>query len=157
MIWTGKYDANITKYIPGALDLVYQRMLEGIDTKEKQAHFSYRDMRNLDFQIMITNNYYTNPNSMHIVFPMKIKQKSDKDSDIDADLITVNNLFAHFIKEISLTRYGNDKQLMSTFSPYEIYQYSDAMLKYLPKNDLKKKLKKQCFTAKNRSILTKQR
>ena len=64
---------------------------------------------------------------------MKIKQKSNVDNDIGADLITVNN----FIKEISVTRYGNDKQLMLSFSPYEIYQYSEAMLKHLPKNALK--------------------
>ena len=95
-------------------------------------------MENLDFQIMLTSNYHTNPNSMHICFPMKIKQKSDADNDIDADLITVNNFFVHFIKEISLRSYGNDKQLMPTFSPYEIYQYSDTMLKHLPKNALKK-------------------
>ena len=79
-------------------------MLEDIDTKEQPAHSSYRDMENLDFQIMLTNNYYTNPNSMHICFPMKIKQKSDNDSDIDRDLTTANNLFAHFVKEISVTR-----------------------------------------------------
>ena len=79
-------------------------MLEDIDTKEQPAHSSYRDMENIDFQIMLTNNYYTNPNSMHICFPMKIKQKSDNDSDIDRDLTTANNLFAHFVKEISVTR-----------------------------------------------------
>ena len=50
-------------------------------------------MENLDFEIMLTNNYYINQNSMHICFPMKIKQGSDKDKDIDADLITLNNFF----------------------------------------------------------------
>ena len=54
---------------------------------------------------------------MHICFPMKIKQKRDKDSDIDADLIAVSNFFAHLIKEISVTRYGNNKQLMLIFIP----------------------------------------
>ena len=91
-------------------------MLEDIGTKEKPAHISYKDMENLDFQIMLTNNYYTNPNSMHICFPMKIKQKSVENNNIDAALIPVNNLFAHLVKEISVTRYGNDKQLMPTFS-----------------------------------------
>ena len=66
---------------------------------------------------MFTNNYYTNPNSMHICFPMKIKQKRDEDSDIDADLIAVSNFFAHLIKEISVTRYGNNEQLMLIFIP----------------------------------------
>ena len=58
---------------------------------------------------------------------MKIKLL-DKSADIDADLITVNNFFAHFIKEISVTNNGNNKQLIPSFSPYEIYQYSDSML-----------------------------
>ena len=44
--------------------------------------------------------------------------------------------------------YGNDKQLIQTFSPYKIYQYSDAMLKYF----LKKKLKKQFSITKNQFI-----
>ena len=111
-------------------------MLENLDTKEQPAHISY--MENLEFQMLLTNNYYTNPNNIHICFPMKIKKATDKDADIDSDLITVNNLFAHLIKEISVTRYGNDKQRIPTFSPYEIYQYSDSMLKHLPKNSLKK-------------------
>ena len=80
------------------LDLVYQGMVEDIDQKEQPAHISYKDMENLDFQIMSTNKYYTNPNSMHICFPMKIKPKRDEDNDIDTDLITVNNFFCAFSK-----------------------------------------------------------
>ena len=93
-------------------------MLEDIDTKEQPAHISYKGMENLDSQIMLTNNYYTNANGTHVCFPMKIKQKSDEDNDIDTELITVNNFFAHLVKKTSVTRYGNDKQLMPTFSPY---------------------------------------
>ena len=69
---TGTFDADITKYILGTLKLVFQGMLEDINTKEQPAHSSYRDMENLDFQILLTDNYYTNPNSMHLCFPMKI-------------------------------------------------------------------------------------
>ena len=54
------------------------------------------------------------------------------------NLITVNNFVAHLIKEISITKYGSNKELIPTFSPYEIYQYSDSMLKHLPKDALKK-------------------
>ena len=141
LIEIGTYDTDIARYIPGTLDLVFQGMLKDIGTKEQPAHSPYRDMGNLDFQILLTDNYYTNPNSMHLCFPMKIKKATDKDADIYNDLITVNNLFAHLIKEISVTNYGNDKQLIPTFSSYEIYQYSDAMLKHLPKDSLKKILK----------------
>ena len=43
----------------------------------------------------------------------------------------------HWVKEISITKYGSDRELPPTFSPWEIYQYSDQMLKHLPKDILK--------------------
>ena len=72
----GKYDANLSKYISGLLDLTFQGMLEDIDTREKVAHRSYADMEQLDFQISLTENYYVNPNSIHICFPIKIKKEN---------------------------------------------------------------------------------
>ena len=60
--------------ITGTLELVYQIMLEDIDKKEQPALISYKDMENLEFQILLTNNYYTNPNSIHICFPSKLKK-----------------------------------------------------------------------------------
>ena len=68
---------------------------------------------------------------------MKIKKSSDINADIDATLITVNNFFAHWIKEISITKYGTNKELTPTTTPQEIYQYSNAMLKHLPQKSLK--------------------
>ena len=131
LISTGNYDADIARYIPGTLNMVFQRILEDIETKEKVAHSSYKDMEQLDFQIMLADNYYVNPSSIHLCFPMKIKKSSNEAQDIDSDLITVNNFFGHLVKEISVTKYGSDKELIPTFSPYEIYQYSDAILKHL--------------------------
>ena len=40
-----------------------------------------------------------------------------------------------------MKKYENDKQLIPTFSPDEIYQYSDSVLKHLPEK-LFKKIKK---------------
>ena len=90
-------------------------------------------MEQLDFQILLTDNY---------CFPMKMKKKTNQNSDIDGDMITVNNFFAHFIREISVTKYESDKELIPTFSLSGIYQYSDA------------KLKKRYCTVKNQSITT---
>ena len=104
----------------------FQSMFEGINTKEKVAHSSYTDMEELDFQILLTENRYVNLGSIHICFPMKIKKSTNEAIDIDNDLITVNNFFARFIKEVSVTRYKSDKEITSTFSHYEIYQYSDV-------------------------------
>ena len=152
LISTGKYDEHIARYIPGILELKFQRMLEDVDTREKVAHPSYTDMEELDFQIRLTDNYYVNPNSIHICFPMKILEKSNDALGIDYDLITFNNFFTHLVMEISVTKYSSDKELIPTFSPYEIYQYSDAMLKHLPKDALKK-LKEQSFIVKNLFII----
>ena len=74
LINTGEYDANLAKYISRMLNLAFQGMIGNIDTKEQVAHISYKDMETLEFQTMMTNNYYTNPNRMHICFPMKIKK-----------------------------------------------------------------------------------
>ena len=90
LIDTREDDADLAKYISGMLNLIFQGMIENINTKEQVAHISYKDMENLEFQIVLANSYYTNPNSMHICFPMKIKKASEKNSDIDMNLITVN-------------------------------------------------------------------
>ena len=137
LINMGKYDADLVKYIPGLADLAIQGMLDDIDTREKVAHPSYKDKEQLDFQILLTENYYVNPSNIHICFPIKFKKKSNNKSDIDDDLITANNFFAHWVKEIIITNYGSDKELLPTFTPWEIYQYSDAMLEHLPKASLK--------------------
>ena len=75
------------------LELAFQGMMEDVDTKEKSAHPSYKDMEQLDFQILLTKNYFVNPNGVHICFPVKIKRKTNNALDIDAALITVNNSF----------------------------------------------------------------
>ena len=77
---------------------------------------------------------------------MKIKKSTNQNSDIDADLITVNNFLAHFVKDVSFTNSGSDKELIPTFSPYEIYQYSDAMLKHLPNDALRTVEKTQLYS-----------
>ena len=67
-----KYDADLAKYIPGLMDLAIQGMLDNIDTRERVAHPSYKDKERLDFQILLTENYYVNPGNIIICFPIKI-------------------------------------------------------------------------------------
>ena len=152
LINMGKYGADLAKYILGLTDLAIQGMLDDVDTREKVAHPSYKDKEQLDYQILLTENYYVNPANIHICFPIKIKKSAGNTANIDADLITVNDFFAHWIKEISITKYGSDKELPPTFSPSEVYQYSDQMLKHLPTDSLKT-IQKHIFTAKNQYIL----
>lgn len=94
-------------------------------------------MEKVDFQVLLTDSNYTNLNSMKMCFPIKIKKVTHRNVDIGANMITVNNFFPHFVKEISLTKYSNNKRLILTFSLYEICQHSGSMLNHLPKDSLK--------------------
>ena len=87
---------------------------------------------------MLTASYYVNTNRMHLCFLMKIKKATNILADMDSDMITVNTFFGHLVKEINITRHRHDKQPIPAFSVYEIYQYYDTMLKYLPKDSFKK-------------------
>ena len=78
-----------------------------------------------------------NFHNLHIVFPMKIKKKSNVANALDNTLITVNNFFAHWIKEIDIKKLGDDQPILPTINTVEIYKYSDQILKHLPKNSLK--------------------
>ena len=58
---------------------------------------------------------------------MKIKKATDKNSDIDTDLIPVNNFFRHLIKEINIKnmelknsscRLFHPMRLISTVMPW---------------------------------------
>ena len=68
LINTIEYDADLAKYIPGMLNLLFQGIIENIIRKEQVGHISYKVMESVDFQRMLTNNYYTNQNSMIFVF-----------------------------------------------------------------------------------------
>ena len=131
------YDVDIALYIPGTLDLVFQGMIEKIMTTEQPADTTYSDKEILDFELILDNNYYTNLKSLHLCFPIRFKKLSKIAHNLDADIYPVNNFFAHWIREIDITKYGTNKSLIPTTTPKEIYRYSDSMLKHLPKNALK--------------------
>ena len=136
LVLTGEYDADLARYIPGTLNLAFQGMLDDIKTMEPVAHLSYKDLETFDFDLIPDKNLYMNLNSVHFVFSIKFKKETNDTSDIESDLITVNNFFAHWIKEISITKYGTNIELIPTATPQEIYQYSDSMLKHLPPDSL---------------------
>ena len=98
---------------------------------------TYSNKEILKFELILDNNYYTNLKIFHLCFPIRFKKLSNIAYNSDADIYTVNNFFAHWIREINITKYGTNKCLVPTTTPKEIYRYSDSMLKHLPKNALK--------------------
>ena len=77
-----------------------------------------------------------NFHNVHLVFPMKIKKSTNVANNLTATDITVNNFFAHSMKEIDIKRLGEDTPILPTRNTVEIYKYSDAILKHIPKNAL---------------------
>ena len=51
-------------------------------------------------------------------------------------MITVNNFFCHWLKEIDARRYPDDVGILPTNKTVEIYQYAAQQLKHLPRKSL---------------------
>ena len=136
LVLTGEYDDDLARYIPGPLELASQGMLDDIKTMEQVAHPSYKDLETFAFNLILDKNLYMNLNGAHFVFPIKFKKRNDINADIGNNLFTLNNFFAHWIKETSITKYGTNIELIPTSTPQEIYQYSDSKLKHLPPDSL---------------------
>ena len=60
--------------------------------------------KNLEFVIELAANTYTNYSSMKIVLPIQFTKKTNKAVAMDADTITVNNFFGHWITVIDIQR-----------------------------------------------------
>ena len=70
LINKGEYDEDVDRYI--TLDLKFQGILENVTTKGQIVHLSYTDMENQEFEILLTQNDFTNLNSF--VLPYKNKK-----------------------------------------------------------------------------------
>ena len=51
--------------------------------------------------------------------------------------MTVNNFFGHWFTDIDIRRHPDDKRILPTNNSLDIYQYSNAQLKYLPEKSVK--------------------
>ena len=98
---------------------------------------NWSDLRTFEFNILLTADTATHFNNMHLCIPLQIKKSTYTANDIDDDLMTLNNFFAHFIKEINISRYSDDIRILPTNNAVDIYRYSDAMLKHMPDDALK--------------------
>ena len=121
LVRTGEFDVDLARYIPSTLELAFHGMLDDIKTMEQVAHLFYKDLETFDFNLILDKNFYTNLNSLHFVFLIKIKKKTNINSDISDDTITVNNFFGHWIKEISITKYGTNIEKSRNLSILRFY------------------------------------
>ena len=132
----GEAEGGLLRYLPGLALPLYQGQIRGSIEKKAFADDTYKDLKTAEFTIHLSANQYMNFHNVHLVFPLKIKKKSNTNNDIVATATTVNNFFAHWIKEIDIKRLGDDTPILPTSNTVDIYKYSDAILKHLPKDAL---------------------
>ena len=143
---TGKADGDLIRYIPNILPVTRQSLISGIDPRQAYANETYTDKKTLDFTIKLAPNTYTNYATMEIVLPIKLMKKSNTSTDIDGNLIPVNNFFCRWFTDIDIKRYPDDLRILPTDKTIEIHDYAEGQLKYLPKDSLKKIRKSILYT-----------
>ena len=128
----GRIDSDLLRYIPGMAKIMYQGHIDWIQTKKAYAVSTYTDKQILEFNIELTKNHYMNSSKMVVCLPVVFRKVTNKTQAIDVDMIPVNNFFTHWIKDISIKRYGDDIAILPINTTLGIYLYSEAMLKHLP-------------------------
>ena len=122
---TGKVPYNMLKYIPGLVKIAYQGQLHSTETQREYADNSYKNKKVIELNVQLTANHCTYFQNVHLCFPIKIKSVVDKDNDVKAGTIPVNNFFARWIKEIEIKRYGYDMPILPLTNAVDIYRYSN--------------------------------
>ena len=133
---SGKVDADLLRYIPGMSKIMYQGQIDWIETRRSYAASTYTDSQVLEFNIELTANHYINFSNMILCLPRSFRKKTNKSNAIDGDMIPVNNFFAYWIKDVTVKGYGDDIAVLPIKTTLDIYRYSEAMLKHLPKDVL---------------------
>ena len=85
---------------------------------------------------------------MELVLPIQFTKKTTSTSQMDGNLITVNNFFGHWITDIDIRRYPDDTRILPTNNNVDVYQFSNSQLKYLPKNSVATLLKSFLYSNK---------
>ena len=87
--------------------------------------------KTLEFTIKLAPNTYTNYATMEIVLPIQFVKKSAITTQLDDDVMPVNNFFCRWFTDIDIKRYPDDLRILPTDKTISIYDYAEAQLKYL--------------------------
>ena len=149
---TRKVDADLLRYIPGMSKIMYQGQIDWIETKKSYAASTYTDNQMMEFNIELTANHYVNFSNMVLCLPLTFRKNSNKQQAIDGDMIPVNNFFAHWIKDVTVKRYGDDIAVLPINTTLDMYRYSESMLKHLP-DDVLKAFQNELLYSKKKVII----
>ena len=136
---TGKADGDLSRYYPNILPITRQAQIAGKLPRMFYASITYSDKKQFEFVLDLTANTYSNYSTMEICLPLKFTKKTNKALQMDAQMLTVNNFW---FTDIDIRCYPDDMMILPTNNSVDIYHYSNAQMKYLPKKSVKNLLKK---------------
>ena len=145
-------DKDVIKYIPGMAPVSYQGQIDFVDTKRTYAASTYSGMEQLEFNLEVVNNHHINFSNMVLCLLIAFRKKTNKAAAIDATMIPVNIFFAHWIKDITVKRYGDHIAVLPINTTLDTYRYSESMLKHMPKDALAT-FQKELLYSKKRVII----
>ena len=129
---TSKADGDLSRYYPNILPITRQAQIAGELPRKSYASITYSVKKQSEFVLDLTANTCSNYSTMEICLLLKFTKKSNKALQMDAQMMTVNNFFGHWFTDIDIRRYPDDMMILPTNSSVDIYQYSNAQMKYLP-------------------------
>ena len=121
-------------YLRNLTPVSRQNQIAGSIPRKTFTSVTYSDWKILEFILELTANTYSNYSSMELALPIQFTKSTNKTAKMASDLITVNILFGHWIKDIDIRRYPDDTWILPTNNNVDVYQYSASQVKYLPKN-----------------------
>ena len=144
----GKADGDLSRYFPNILPITRQSQIAGKLPRKAYPSVTYSDKKQFEFILDLTASTYSNYSTMEICLPLKLTKKSNKALQMVAQIMTVNNFFGHWFTDIDIRRYPDGMRILPSYNSVDIYQYSNAQMKYLPEKSVKKLLKTMLYSNK---------
>ena len=144
----GKADGHLLRYYPNILPITRQLQIAGELPRKAYASVTYSDEKQLEFTLDLRVNTCTNYSIMEVCVPIKFTKKTNKAQAIDDEMIPVNNFFGHWFTDLDIRRYPNDMLILPINNSVSIANYSNAQMKYLPTQSVKKLAKTMLYSNK---------
>ena len=103
----------------------------------------------MEFILDLTASTYSNYSTMEICLPLKFTKKFNRALRMDAQMMMVNDFFGRWFTDIDIKRYPDDMRILQTNNSVNIYQYSNAQMKYWPEKSVNKLLKTMLYSNKS--------
>ena len=118
----GKADTSLARYIPALTDVIRQGQVYSIVPEKAYAAQTYVDQKTLKVNVILAANTHTNYSSMCVVLPIQIMKRTDEKKNTDGTLITANNFFTNWLKEIDIKRYPDEVRVLTTNNAVDMYR-----------------------------------